>query len=188
MRASVGVAEFSVCAERLHEPLHGAQIVDGHELRFVMRAGAEETAEVVVEQFLALRVGERHVRIEKERGEIVLSKAGAETLEVDETGLAVANHHILALEIPMDQTARLRGEMRGNLQKPRAVDVAIHLFRRKAEVPPEAVLDEIVLLPFIKRDIEFLLEFRALRRCVRAGVKDERLVEGPLVKGASLDP
>ena len=60
--------------------------------------------------------------------------------------------------------------------------------RREAEVPLEAMLDEVILLPAVKVNVERLLEFGRLGGGVGAGVEGEGLVERPLVKGATRRP
>ena len=58
----------------------------------------------------------------------------------------------------MNQNARQRGELFGDLVEPVAVAPGIHRCRRDAEVPPGAVFKEIVLLPAIELRVEGDLE------------------------------
>src|SRR5690348_3138479 len=99
MRLAVGMAQFSVGAEGLHEALHGAQIVEGPETGRFVPSRAMETAEIVRKQFLALRIAERDVGIEEQRSEIVLRQTGPQPLEVDQAHLAIPHDDILALEV-----------------------------------------------------------------------------------------
>ena len=64
-RATVGVAEFAVGPERLHEPLHGTEFVERAEAGRFVATGAVQAAEIVREQFFALGGGQRHVGIEQ---------------------------------------------------------------------------------------------------------------------------
>jgi putative membrane-bound dehydrogenase-like protein len=182
------MAEFAISAEGLHEPLHRAKVVDGHEMRFVVRAGTVEAAEVVVQKFRPLIGSERDVRVEQKRGEVVLSQARTQPLKVDEADFAVANDDVLALKIAVNEAAWLRSEMLANLQETLAVCVLVHFRSAQSEMALEAVFDEIILLPFVERGVEFLLEMGASLGSVGAGVEDERLVQRSLVKCAPLDP
>ncbi len=185
---AVLVTELSVGPECLHQPLHSAQIEGRHELGFLPCAGAVQSAEVMCEQFVPLGLRERHVRIEQQRHEVVLSEAGAKTLKVDETNLAVANHYILTLKIAVNETARQRGEMLRDFPEPCAVYVVVHIVSGQAEMARKAVLQEIVLLPLVKRGVEFWLKFRTVRAGVGPGVEYQRLVERALVECATLEP
>ena len=91
----------------------------------------------------------------------------------------------------MHQTARLFGQMLGDRPQADAVALAFEDFRRDAEMPAEAVLEKVVLLPAIERCIEDRLEDRQrirARRAVRIAVENQRLVERPLIERATLRP
>src|SRR4051794_32905809 len=94
----IGVPEFAIGAQRLHETLHGTEVVKRAEAGRLVASRAMQAAQIVGEQFLALRSSERDIRIEQEGSEIVLGEPGAQALEVDETHFAIAHDNVLALE------------------------------------------------------------------------------------------
>ena len=102
-------------------------------------------------------------------------------MEVDQAGIAVADDDILALEIPMHQAPRLCGKMRSNLAEAMPIHVFGNLLGLEPEVPSEAVLNKVILLPLIERRVELLLKVRAIWRGMRAGVQDEGLIQSALV-------
>ena len=185
MGAGVGVAEFAVGAEGLHEALHGAEVVEGSEVRRIFHACG---GEVVREERVALGGGEAHVGVEQEGGEVVLREAGAEALEINERGLAVADHHVLALEIAVHEAARFGGELGGDFAEARAVHLRGDVGGAHFEVPAEAVLDEVVLLPFVERGVEGRLERRSVAGEVCFRVQECGLFEGEFVEAAALRP
>ena len=69
-----------------------------------------------------------------------------------------------------------------------AVYVVVHIVSGQAEMARKAVLQEIVLLPLVKRGVEFRLKFRTVRVDVCPGVEHQRLVQRALVECATLDP
>ena len=64
--ALIEMAELSVGAERLHEALHGAAVVECAEVRIIPLAGAVQAAQIMAQQFLAFVGAEIDVRIEQE--------------------------------------------------------------------------------------------------------------------------
>ena len=150
-----------------------------------------QPAQVVRQELLALGGGERDVGVEQERGEVVLCEAGAQALEVDEADFAGAHDDVLALEIAVDETARLAAQMLGDFQQPRAITLLCEPRDMHAEVPAQAVLEEIILLPAVERGVEDGLQVAqriGVGRAMRLGVEDERLVERALVERAARGP
>src|SRR5678815_4290704 len=134
---------------------HGAEVVDPEEFGVLIILRAEQTREIMLSQLLTLGRGERYVGIEEHRREVVLRQAGTKALEIDEADFTAPDDDILALEIAVDETARERGQFLGNRLEPGAIETD-----GESEVLPEAMLDEVILLPAIKRSIELLLQVK----------------------------
>lgn len=69
-----------------------------------------ESVLIVVEESEALVVGERDVRVEEERGDVVKTGADAEALEVYEVGGGVVPEDVLGLTVAVDELARVFAE------------------------------------------------------------------------------
>src|SRR5688572_23139321 len=85
----------------------------------------------------------------------------------------------------MHEAARQRSEFIRDLVKPRSVNGC-----GMSKMPADAMLDEVVLFPSIKRRVELLLKLQLVAtRCgVSTGVKEQRLIERPLIERATLGP
>jgi hypothetical protein len=57
------------------------------------------------QKFVKLATGEFYIRIAEERTKIIERASEAHSLEVDEEGFSVANHHILGLEVTVNEGA-----------------------------------------------------------------------------------
>ena len=139
----------------------------------------------MAEQLLAFGGSEDDVRIEEQRCQIVGGEPGSQTLKIDQANFAIANDHVLTLEIAMHQAARLGRQLIGNLVETMPVDGSGLL-----KMARQAMFEKIILFPPIERRIENRLvrQRGGAFREMGAGVQRKRFIEGPLIKGASLDP
>jgi Flp pilus assembly protein TadG len=72
---------------------------------------AEKTPGDILVSIVPFAVGKIYIGIAEERPEIVERTSEAHSLEVDEKGLSIADHHVLGLEIPVHETAHRRCEL-----------------------------------------------------------------------------
>lgn len=100
--------------------------------------------------------GEVHVRVEQERGEVVLRETEAHALEIDEAGRVVEQQDVLGLEIAMHEGAREVCQMSGH----RSESVARweEAGFSETEMAAQAVLEEVVLFPEVEGFVEGRLE------------------------------
>ena len=147
--------EVAVGTEGLHEALGGAEEEGFAEL------GEGEAAEVgvVLEEFLALRAGEVDVGVIEEGGEVVLGKAEAEALVVDEPGAVFVNEDVLALEVPMDEAAGQGGEASAEIGEGLLDGGAVFVREFFLKVAADEVVEEVVLLPEVEGVVEGGFEF-----------------------------
>src|SRR5205085_6319664 len=117
-------------------------------------AGRGALCLVIGQQLLTFLAREADIRIEKQRGQIVLRQTWAHSLEVDQVRLRVANDDVLRLEITMDHDARKIPKTLGDLLQARQRGKLRKFFLIHAKMTTEAVLEEIVLLPAIERRIK----------------------------------
>jgi hypothetical protein len=102
IEAAFFVAQKTVGAESLHEPLGGAAEVVLVEFSADVAAGFADALAVELQEAFLFGIREIYVGVQHEGGEVVLGEAEAHALKVDETWLAVANNHVLGLKITMD--------------------------------------------------------------------------------------
>jgi hypothetical protein len=101
------LAEKSVSPEGLHEPLHRAL----GEAFFKSGAGFGVSGfffegKIKSNEVVRLRRRELAVGIVDHRGEVILGQTPAQALVVDEVAATVAEHHVGALEIAVDECSR----------------------------------------------------------------------------------
>ena len=153
------MAQKAVGPECLHETLHGAMVVDFAKFGWHFAAVLAPSGHIVREQRITFLLAEIDIRIVEHRGEIVLHQAWAHSLEVDQTGRAIFHHHILRLEIPVNQDPLLPIQLRGDFIQAFSARVLGQQIRGHLIVTPEAMFDEVVLFPAIELPIELRLKF-----------------------------
>ena len=88
----------------------------------------------------------------------------------------------------MDEAARFGCELRGDFAEARAIHMRGDFDGAHFEMYAEAMLDEVVLLPFVERGVEGRLERRLVVGEVCAGVQERELREGEFVEPTALGP
>ncbi len=143
-------------------------------------AGVEDLADVGVDQFLALRGGQRHVGIVNERGEVVMREAGTEALEIDEPGFAAIHEDVLGLEIAVHEDARFFSQQTGDGVELCGIGAGSI---GDAEKAGGAVIEKIILLP----EVELLVELRLeLERGFAEGAHAARVKRGHFIEGEAV--
>ena len=112
MRSLFHQSEKSVRSQRLHQSLHRAKIEHFGKVWLDGGAGVLCAVEIMFQQVAAFRDRERDVRVVEERRQIILRQSRPHSLKIDETGAALLDDDILALEIAMHEAARRRGKAR----------------------------------------------------------------------------
>ena len=157
--------ETAVRAEALHEPL------DGRVRQDLRHLGAPGPLRVERDERAPLALGERHVGVVDERGEVVGRRAQAHALEVDEREAPVLPEDVRGLEVAVDERLRLLLQDRRDVAELRA-----HRRRQLApEARAEAVLCEEVALPRPCRAVERRQEIGQVGRRAKRVERGERL-------------
>ena len=96
-------AQEAVSAKSLHQTLYGS-LPEG-----ILESGPIKIPflQPVIkgQQSSSLASRKVHIRIAEERAEVIEGVSEAHTLKVDEERLAVVDHHVLGLKIPVHETA-----------------------------------------------------------------------------------
>ena len=180
-------AQIAVGTKGLHQALGCA------EQEGLAQACEGKLAEIgiVLQELLALRAGQVHIRVVKEGGEIVFGKAKAEALVIDKPSPALVKQDVLALEITVDQTARESSQPAAEFGEG-LLDRSTGFIRKiPAEVRADEVVEKVVLLPeievIIKRRFK-LGEIRGLELGLGDRMDFGGLLECHLVQGTQLVP
>ena len=107
--ALVEAAE-AVGAEGLQDADVDVGVVVLHERAAIERDECGEAVEIVVEQLLAQRGRQIGLAVVEQRGDVVLQRAFAAALVVEEERLAIAQHDVARLEIAIEKVVVRRGE------------------------------------------------------------------------------
>lgn len=131
--------------------------------------------------------GEVDVGVVEEGGEVVLGKAEAEALVVDEPGAVFVNEDVLALEVPMDEAAGQGGEASAEVAEGLFDGGAIFVRELFLKVAADEVVEEVVLLPEVEGVVEGGFEFDLIVRGELGfgdGVDFGDFLEGGFIPGA----
>src|SRR5438105_2024258 len=109
----------------------------------------------MLEQLVALGCAKIDIRIEEQRGEIVMRKSRTHSLKIDQVSLTVPDQNVLRLKIAMDQDARQTRQLLGDFVKRRTRAYLLDLRQLNFEITAEAIFEKVILFPKIKRGIEF---------------------------------
>ena len=100
----------AVCTESLHDSDVDVGVIVLREGGAVDRYVGGERVEVVVEKLLAKRGRKVGFTVVEERGDVVLERAFAAALVVEEEGIAVTNHNVAGLEVTVEKVVAGGGE------------------------------------------------------------------------------
>ena len=153
-------AQIGIRAQCLHQPLRGAEV------KHLTHVAESQTAMIgiIAQQVGALRPRKVHIGIVEQRGEIVFREAKTQTLVIDQPSVLSTNEHVLALEIPMHQTARQAGQAAAELPERFMRGVVLGIGKITPQVAAHKVFQEVVLLPFVERLIKAGFEFLNIGR------------------------
>ncbi len=96
-------AQKSIGPEGLHEALGRSFpeiILEGGPIKIPFQQPV-----IKGQEFVTLTARKIHIGIAEERAKIVEGASEAHPLEVDEEGFSVTDHHVLGLQIPVNETA-----------------------------------------------------------------------------------
>jgi hypothetical protein len=155
-------AEESICPQGLHETLGRGLPKTTAELGPFLLPHGESIVEK--EQLVTLDFREMDIGIAKERAEVIEGAAEAHALEVDKEGLLIMDHHILGLEVPVDEAGRCCTKAACERGKLLFECAAEGRFESHAAQPFNEMLLEIVPLPLIELAAERLHEANAAGR------------------------
>ena len=99
-----------VSAQRLHDADVDESVVVAQKFFAIEADVFRQLVEVVVEQLLAEFGRQVGFRIVEQRGDVVLQRAFASALVVDEIGLAVDQHYVAGLEVAVEKVILRRAE------------------------------------------------------------------------------
>ena len=133
-----------ISAQRLHDAHVNVGIVVAHEAFAPKLDKIAKPVNVKIQQLLAQFRRQIGLRVIQERSDVVLQRAFAAALIIQEEWMAVAQHDVARLKIPVEKVIEVRGQQK--LRQPAEV-VFQRLFVEGNAGKPEKVILKIIQIP-----------------------------------------